>query len=98
MKYLILATLLTLSTSAIAEEVKKTTCEEIEGLSRAIMDARQAGVSLVDVANIMKGSVLKPIVIDAYSVPLWSVDANKERAVNEFANSIYLICLKDEVE
>ena len=98
MKNLILAALLTLSTSVIAEEVKKTTCEEIEGLSRAIMDARQAGVALVDVTKIMKGSVLAPIVIDAYSVPLWSVDANKERAVSEFANSIYLICLKNKAK
>ena len=98
MKNLILATLLTLSTSANAEEAKTVTCEEIERLSRAIMDARQAGVALVDVTNVMKGSVLSPIVIDAYSVPLWSVDTNKERAVNEFANSIYLICLKNKAK
>ena len=96
MKYLIVAALLTLSTSAIAEEAKMVTCEEIERLSRAIMDARQAGVALVKVTEVMKGSALKPIVIDAYTRPLWSVDENKERAVNEFANSIYLICLKGE--
>jgi hypothetical protein len=93
MKALILAALLATAATAMAQA--EDNCLIIESYARTVMDARQGGISLKDaMATTEKGDKLGPrIIISAYSKTRYRTEKFKQRAINNFADSVYLECL-----
>lgn len=83
------------------EESLENTCHLIAGLSSEIMRARQSGVPMTDAMNVVNDieieqvkKLTRSIVIQAYKENIWSTEKYKQRAINEFSNSLYLECLE----
>jgi len=95
MKALILATSVLLSAPAVAED---DFCTQIHTLGETIMGARQKGMSLPTMMGTLQGNLkelLTPIVMEAYSHPLYSTPEIKKKTVSEFANSLQLKCMRE---
>lgn len=97
MKKLLLITALLIPSLALANE--KASCEQMESLARSIMDARQSGIPLKKVMDIMKlDKAARAMTIYAYETPAYQVKENQQRKTDEFANEFYLECLKSEIK
>jgi hypothetical protein len=75
-------------------------CLQMHNVGKTIMDARQKGVSLPTMMQTMSGNLkelLKPIVVEAYSHPVYTTPSIKKETVDEFANKLHLECLKHEL-
>lgn len=101
MKKLIITAALLASFALSAEETKKTSlsanCSVIETLSREIMTSRQVGVPLSKMLEITGTDALsKQITINAYSMTAYRSKEYQERAINNFANTYLLECIKRE--
>lgn len=99
MKNLLIAAAVAMSLTAQAEE-KQDICGIVNELAGSIMSARQRGV---DMAQAMKAAgenaevdFIRQIIIAAYEKPRYSVAENQQAAVNDFKNSVYLICVKSQ--
>ena len=76
-------------------------CKDLHNVSRDIMHARQVGVKVTDAIDAAERSgaeFLTKLIVLAYQKPRFSTNAMKERAITEFANSVYLECKKQEDE
>ena len=93
------------STSAFAEDTWKITCEALSGTAGSIMSARQVGVPLAQMMNKLteiepEGATEKDkryiegIVFQAYEQPRFDTEDDKNKAINEFQNTIYSRCAK----
>lgn len=95
MKKLILLTAL-LSSSVMADD----SCSQFYGLGETIMKSRQNGVPLPTMMGVVneadKGlkDVLKDVVVNAYSQPRYNSKDLQIKVINEFANDLYVQCLK----
>lgn len=70
-------------------------CDKIDRLSEAIMQARQQGVPLRKSLSLTSGiSIAKTITLDAYKQPRWSGEEARKRAVVDFQNKWYLLCVE----
>ena len=93
MKKLLIALTATLTFNSVAAD---NHCTEIEGLSKAIMGARQANAPMGKMMAIAKRSgfgFAESLVIKAYKRPLFSSSEMKKREAVDFANEVYLECL-----
>ena len=101
MKNLIIAAALTLSLTAFAEEAELDVCDEINNLAQSIMEARQSGVEMRQLIQIVRNNEIAdfaiPIIIRAYEKPRFSVEKNKQNAIKDFQNEIYLQCIRETV-
>ena len=101
MKNLIIAAALTLSFTAFAEEAELDVCGELNNLARSVMNARQAGMEMRQLIQIVKdneaGELAIEIIIRAYEKPRYSVEKNKQNAIKDFQNEIYLQCIRETV-
>ena len=101
MKNLIIAAALTLSLTAFAEDAQTDFCDQLNIMAESIMGARQSGVEMRDMIRItreenMPGYVTE-IIIRAYEKPRFSVEKNKQNAIKDFQNEIYLQCIRETV-
>lgn len=95
MKKTILALALIASMPATAQVSEF--CKEINEISETIMKKRQNGVQMIALLNIAgDNEIVKKIIMDAYDVPMYSVEANKEREIVNFANQWLSACIKSE--
>lgn len=76
-------------------------CNNVHTMATSIMDARQKGVPLktmVDIINQNYSSEVRVLVIklavDAYKYPQYSVENNQQKQINEFGNLYYGECIK----
>lgn len=70
-------------------------CKNVSDLSVEIMKARQDGVLLSDIIEKTKGAYLtKLVAMLAYDRPRFSAKENKRDAAVNFANDMYLACLR----
>lgn len=88
---------LMLAFSAHADDVSKMKwqekCKGVSEVAKSIMEARQGGApmsKLMDIAA--ENGIMQAMVRDAYSVPHYSVEANKNRAAADFSNEQYAMC------
>ena len=98
------AVLSAFSTSALAETqakepTKRDFCKSHSELIGKVMHARQAGVPLSRILEILDdGSALSELEIEmalmAYGKPRYSTERMQERAIQEFANNAMLLCMK----
>lgn len=75
-------------------------CNNLADASSSIMKARQGGVpmhALMEVINRNEAKdIMTIIAIEAYESPIYSSDKYKEQAASELSNEVYLACLKGE--
>lgn len=95
MKTTILAlTMLAATSTAHASEL----CTNISLLAESTMSARQAGVSAANLMNADYHEMIKPVVHemvqDAYKTPRYHTEGNQQRAITEFANEWFILCLE----
>lgn len=77
-------------------------CSLVYDFSKSFMEARQKGIELPVVIDLIEGDdglggliePLKSLAIDAYSHPQYRNSKNKDRAIKEFSNDWYVACLK----
>lgn len=95
MEKLILLTAL-LSAPTIADD----SCSQFYGLGETIMKSRQNGVPLPTMMGVVNDadkdlkSILKEVVVNAYSQPRYNSKDLQIKVINEFANDLYVECLK----
>jgi hypothetical protein len=104
-KYIPIALLL--SATIVYAEDKPATYEEIcavaEEVSRAAMDARQAGVPLKNILKIFPAerdsaeNMFYYITLLAYNRPRYETESVKEKAINDFADYVYIECLNHKL-
>jgi hypothetical protein len=74
-------------------------CESIASTARTVMDARQSGVALSKVLAIVDQypdtkTLMRQIVLDAYSKPRYSSEEFRLRETEEFGNTWEIACHK----
>lgn len=83
---------------AIAGEKKQTPaefCRGLESMAETIMSARQAGVAMSKVMEIVKDDeVYQGFVMDAYDISRYSTEEYRRRSIEDFKNAKYLVCMK----
>lgn len=95
MKKLLLAVALTTALTAPVH-AEKASCEDIAGLAKSVMSARQNGVSLSKLIKITgKDNLMKTMVMLAYDETRFSTKKFQDRAVSKFENKWMLACLKN---
>ena len=74
-------------------------CETLHSISTSIMTARQNSTAMTEVMKLTNGiEAVEQLVIIAYQQPRYSVEENRQNAISEFANDVYVACLVEEQE
>lgn len=99
MKKLFVLLACSLAFAASAQEPPKvdwqTKCESASRLAKTIMEGRLAGVSMSEMMSIAKeGGLSHTMIIEAYDSPRYQTPAMQRRAVEEFRDKWYLLCVK----
>jgi len=89
MKKLILALTMMISVGANAA----IDCNQVSAFAEEVMTARQSGVPMSRVIEILNDNSLNSIAIDAYKKPRYQTDEYKQRAITEFGNKAVIECL-----
>lgn len=76
-------------------------CYYLAEFAEVIMEYRQKGVSMPTQMKTVpqegeKGQILRAMVEYAYEHPFWSTPENKQRAVTEFTDDVFRLCVKEE--
>lgn len=91
MKRLLIALALTAAATAQAE----TICESYSGLAETIMGGRQTGTSMAAmIAIVSDDAYAAHMVRTAYDQPRWHTGENRQRAIEDFRDAVYLECYK----
>lgn len=102
-KLLIALPIIIASFNVLAEDVKDNKhtmmeiCGDLEVFARTVQKGRQEGVSLKSLVGVL-GDESEPhinIAIDAYEITRYGTNIHKRIVINDFANDVYLNCLKD---
>jgi len=94
MKKLVLASAIAMGLSLNVSAEEMSFCEQIEDLSRTIMDNRQSGIPMSTQYNLMDNDFVQKLVVLAYEVPEFSSAGYQQQAVNKFGNAAFLQCIK----
>lgn len=94
--------LLCLALSAPIAAHANDTCDFVHTIATVTMEARQAGISAKEVVdraskidvNASTRALIEATIIDAYKRPRYTSNERKERAVTDFADDAYLVCLR----
>jgi len=96
MKTLLLAPALLLSTNLSAATYEQ--CKGVTSVADSVMTARQAGISLDQVMDVVIAqdmeSDVTPIVMLAYDVPRYSTESYQTGAINDFKSKILKVCME----
>jgi len=75
-------------------------CKATEELSRTVMSTRQKGADMSKLMAAIQGypkaqmKMTENIIIEAYSKPRYSTKKMQQESVSDFANEVYLECVK----
>ena len=90
---LIALTMLAISSTAQSSEL----CMGINALAESAMKSRQAGVSAAKMMSIEYHESIRDIahlmIEGAYKMPRYRTDDSQQRAITEFANVWFILCL-----
>lgn len=94
-KMFIAAVMMMFSAVAFAADL----CESSAGMAYSVMIARQNGVPLSKVLAVVPpdepaASIVKDIVMQAYSTPRYSHEDNRVEAAENFRDTVHVACLK----
>lgn len=97
MKTYIIPVLLAVLAAPAVNAADFEVCEIYAESAESIMTSRQYGAPMIEVMRIAQGNeVLVLLVKGAYKEPRWSTEANKQKAIREFANELTRRCLEVE--
>ncbi|WP_217522030.1 hypothetical protein [Vibrio metschnikovii] len=103
----LLTSALVIPLNVSANKIKSEQCPVIYNAGLAIMEWRQNGVTIVEamesLEDLNKGNntspehmliykIFKSLIIDAYRLPTFTSEANKEKAIEDFANNVANSC------
>ena len=83
---------LTVNAEAITDE-EINLCDEYSQLAGEAMKIRQNNIPLAQVYKAVKDELALSLIKEAIKEPIWSAPANKKRAVDEFANEAFILCI-----
>lgn len=101
MKTLLLLAALSTAQSNENNEMKDkfALCEQVQGLSKVVMEKRQQNFQMSELVNIAIKNDVPDLAIEmikeAYGIPLYGTQTYKDREINEFSNKWYLACIKE---
>lgn len=79
-----------------------TQCKQWSEVSGKIMEYRQQGQLMSDIMGMFEGvdlnGAVQKIIVSAYELPRYSTDEYQERAIADFANDVFLGCVKGATE
>jgi hypothetical protein len=90
LKAITAATILITTTAPLAAETDP--CEQLGQVAATVMEARQAGVPLSTVMDIMDSDLGQALALDAYNQPRYRVEENQLRAIEDFRNEVERVC------
>lgn len=91
---LAVAVLLATAQAVEPPEITEEKCRDLHAYAAKVMRARQLDLAAPQVMATADGNGLKELVIRAaYREPLFLTDEYRQRAIQEFANMMYLDCL-----
>lgn len=99
-KQIVLVTAIFCLTSvSFAASEKEKECENISKISEAMMMSRQNGKSIVAMYKTAEKypyieQITKAIIDVAYEKPMWNTEENKAKAIVEFSNEMFMLCMK----
>lgn len=93
-KSIIAALAITTFTAQAFAEDKYDECETDYALAEAIMDARQSGVSIVNALKPAPDDYIREVVRQAYETPRFSSEEFQRRAVSDYAEMAYKVCVE----
>jgi len=83
------------------QAAKDTACEQVAGLAKSMMEARQGGIAMTQVLEVAKKmdaesgtDVGRNMVMAAFDVPRFHGEEAQARAIQDFSNDMHLSCLK----
>lgn len=79
------------TTPATAGDVKQT-CKQYGGLSEQVMIARQNGVPLSTLMDVVTNEMFEPLLIHAYQLPRYSTQSMQRRSIEDFRNAAETAC------
>lgn len=103
-KFTIFSTLLMFALPAISDSNNDNdNCKNMAEFAKNLMKNRQSEVPLTRVVEIIKEQELESeseefqmyLALEAYDEPLWSGQEHKQRAIIEYENKIYSLCLRE---
>jgi len=79
----------------LANADKGISCEQFSELAESIMVFRQEGSSIVEAMKIAgENEGIRSIVISAYKKNQYQTDEYRKRAITDFGNEYYLVCVE----
>jgi hypothetical protein len=98
-------TLIMIVGSVTTAQANDALCAAHASTAATIMSARQEGVPMADMLNILKGDfsahtkdLYKKIIINAYSSPRFEIEKNQKKIIDDFRDKVHVDCLKDNLE
>ena len=93
MKKIVLIVMLLIAQQAQATTVKE--CSSLAELAQKIMEARQVGVPMAKVFQVVGDNQLyRAIVVAAYEQPAFMVEDIQQKAIRDFYDNWFLACIK----
>lgn len=92
-----LLVLLLIFPAVLSANEKGEMCSAASELAETIMRNRQDGVSMAKMMSVEMGELKEAaeiLIISAYEKPRFSTEKNKNDAVADFRDSVYLECIK----
>lgn len=103
-KAIITAALLAVSFTASAQTAERVhMCQQLEGLAKSIMEARQLGIPMSESYAVASRSgdadvraIAQAMVRDAYKSSIYQTDKYRQQEINEFGSAMFLACIGDK--
>lgn len=96
-KYVFLAALLLPAVAAAEANGKdwQETCNQWSELAETVMSSRQSGVAMSKMMGLTDGDkTFETMIIEAYDKPRFNGDKFQQRAISDFRDEWYSICVK----
>jgi hypothetical protein len=91
-------TILAIAMALATFNVSALTCEQLDSIAGDVMRARQSGVHLSELKGKFEEtgfwSQFEFLVLDAYKQTRWDSESNQKKAVSDFRNEYYALCLE----
>lgn len=94
MKKLITICLLLTSFNVLAESTVIERCISIADLSEVIMDHRQVGTDITVMYTDDVHPLSELLIKEAYSKPRYETEAYRQKAIKDFKNKWFLLCME----
>lgn len=94
LKAIFAALVLTAFTAQAFAEDRQDECAIDYDLAETIMEARQSGVSIVNALKPATDDYIRELVHQAYETPRFSSEEFQSRAVSDYAEMVYKVCVE----